>query len=95
MSKWESESIDVNGSETRFLEAGLGPVLVLIHGGGAGADSEVSWKYCIPQYAHNFRVIAVDMVGFGRSARPDPASYSEFVAVTTAFFSDDMFKVPL
>ena len=76
MSKWESKSIDVGGTDTHFLEAGSGPILVLIHGGGAGADSEGNWKHCIPQYARNFRVIAVDMIGFGHSARPDPASYS-------------------
>jgi len=70
-----SKFVDVDGVRTHYLEAGKGPVLVLVHGGGAGADAWGNWKSCIPMYADNFRVVAVDMVGFGRSDKPDPASY--------------------
>lgn len=72
----QSRTIVVEGVETHYLEEGSGETLVLIHGGGSGADAEGNWKGCIPGYAKQFRVIAVDMVGFGRSARPDPATYS-------------------
>ena len=71
-----SKYVDANGIRTHYLEAGAGVALVLIHGGGAGADSWGNWKDCIPLYAPHFRVIALDMVGFGRSDKPDPASFA-------------------
>lgn len=73
---WRSQMVSVEGVETHYLEAGEGETLVLIHGGGAGADAEGNWQGCISEYAKRFRVIAVDMPGFGRSAKPDPATYS-------------------
>lgn len=72
----QGRTIMVEGVETHYLEAGEGETLVLIHGGGSGADAEGNWSGCIPGYAKAFRVVAVDMIGFGRSAKPDPASYS-------------------
>ncbi|WP_246543973.1 alpha/beta fold hydrolase [Novosphingobium profundi] len=67
-------TIDAGGIATHYLEAGEGPVLVLVHGGGAGADSWGNWKDCIPLLAPHFRVIAPDMVGFGATAKPAPAT---------------------
>jgi pimeloyl-ACP methyl ester carboxylesterase len=72
----QSKTIVVEGVETHYLEEGAGDTLVLIHGGGSGADAQGNWAGCIPGYAKSYRVIAVDMVGFGHSAKPDPATYS-------------------
>jgi pimeloyl-ACP methyl ester carboxylesterase len=72
----QSHTITVAGVETHYLEAGDGPPLLLIHGGGSGADAWGNWRDCIPRYAERFRVIAVDMPGFGRSGRPDPETFS-------------------
>ena len=33
-----TKAVDVGGMSTRYIEAGQGPPVVLIHGGGAGAD---------------------------------------------------------
>ena len=73
--KYESRFVDGDGIKTHYIEAGSGDPLILIHGGGAGADSFSNWFRCIPAYAKNFRVIAVDLVGFGKTAKPDPAQY--------------------
>lgn len=75
MAAFDSKFIDADGIRTHYLEAGTGRPLVLVHGGGAGADSWGNWKDCIPLYAQDFHVIAVDMVGFGKSEKPDPAGY--------------------
>jgi 2-hydroxy-6-oxo-6-(2'-aminophenyl)hexa-2,4-dienoate hydrolase len=72
----QGRTVSIGGVETHYLEAGEGKPLVLIHGGGAGADAKGNWEGCIPEYAKRFRVLAVDMIGFGNSARPDPAGYS-------------------
>jgi 2-hydroxy-6-oxo-6-(2'-aminophenyl)hexa-2,4-dienoate hydrolase len=73
--KFESRYVDVNGIKTHYLEAGSGRPLILIHGGGAGADSQGNWFRCIPEYAKKFRVIAVDLVGFGKTDKPDPERF--------------------
>lgn len=63
--------IEADGVSTFFLDVGTGQPLVLIHGGGAGADSWGNWKDVIPALGEGFRVIAVDMLGFGRTGKPD------------------------
>jgi pimeloyl-ACP methyl ester carboxylesterase len=83
-SQFGSKFVTVGGIGTHYLEAGSGPALLLIHGGGAGADSWGNWKDCIPRYAPRFRVIAVDMVGFGRSDKPNPAEFDYSQAARNA-----------
>jgi 2-hydroxy-6-oxo-6-(2'-aminophenyl)hexa-2,4-dienoate hydrolase len=73
--EFASHYLDIDGVRTHYLEAGSGPTLVLIHGGGAGADAWGNWRGCIPRYARHFRVVAVDMVGFGKTDKPDPAQF--------------------
>lgn len=56
--------IDINGVETRVLEAGEPgryPIL-MIHGGGVAADT---WVKNIDVLAEHFHVVAPDMVGHG------------------------------
>ena len=74
--EFASHYLEVGGIRTHYLEAGEGPTLVLIHGGGAGADAWGNWRGCIPLYAANFHVVAVDMVGFGKTDKPDPARFT-------------------
>ncbi|MDX9717814.1 MAG: alpha/beta hydrolase [Thauera sp.] len=61
---------------TSYFEAGSGEPVVLIHGGGAGADSLGNWKICFPLFAKRMHTFAMDMVGFGQSDTPDPAVFS-------------------
>jgi 2-hydroxy-6-oxo-6-(2'-aminophenyl)hexa-2,4-dienoate hydrolase len=72
---FKKDFVTVEGVRTHFIEAGEGPILILIHGGGSGADAWGNWSGCLSAYAKNFKVIAVDMPGFGESERPDPARY--------------------
>lgn len=46
-----------------------GPAVVLIHGFGA---SSYHWRQNIPVLAQKFQVYAIDLIGFGASAKPDP-----------------------
>ena len=73
--KFSSRHVDANGIRTHYLEAGSGPPLILIHGGGAGADCQSNWFRCIPAYARQFRVLAVDLLGFGNTGKPDPSGF--------------------
>lgn len=57
----------VDGVNTQYLEAGTGPVLVLLHGHEQDADS---WRSIIPALAGTHRVIAISLPGHGET---DPA----------------------
>ncbi len=58
------------GFSIRYQQAGdKGPALVLIHGFGASSDH---WLKTIPELAQTCRVYAIDLIGFGRSAKPAP-----------------------
>ena len=71
----EDHFVNAGGINTRYIEEGQGTPLILIHGGGAGADSWGNWKGCFPLLSKNFRVLAIDMVGFGKTDRPDPDTF--------------------
>mgnify|MGYP003946249201 CR=1 FL=1 len=51
----------------RYLRAGLGPPLILLHG---LLGYSFSWRYTIPALAEQATVYAVDMLGVGFSDRP-------------------------
>lgn len=70
-----SRFTDASGVRTHYIEAGQGEPLVLIHGGGAGADAIGNWRTALAEFARHFRVVAYDMVGFGDTGKPDPASF--------------------
>src|ERR1700733_5836954 len=50
-----------------FVEAGAGPVVVLLHGSGPGATGSTNFSPNIAPLSSRFRVIAVDMPGWGES----------------------------
>jgi pimeloyl-ACP methyl ester carboxylesterase len=56
----------IGATRVHFVEAGNGPALILIHG---LAGSTFSFRYLIPELAQHFRVIALDLRGFGFSER--------------------------
>ncbi len=53
-------------------DAGSGPVVILVHG---IASSSVTFDELIPLLVPRHRVIAVDILGFGRSPAPDGCEY--------------------
>lgn len=63
-----SHFADVDGVRLHYQEKGNGQPLILIHGYTA---STIVWKEVFEPLAANFRVLAVDMKGFGFSAKPD------------------------
>ena len=63
---------DAGGVRTRAIEAGDGPVLILLHGTGGHAEAYVR---NIEAHAQHFHVYAIDMVGHGYTDMPDGAEY--------------------
>jgi pimeloyl-ACP methyl ester carboxylesterase len=66
---YRSRFVNVDGIRTHYLEAGEGPVVVLLHSGEFGGCAELSWEYLIPKLAERYRVIAPDWLGFGQTAK--------------------------
>ncbi|WP_414527973.1 alpha/beta fold hydrolase [Nodularia chucula] len=56
-----------------------GPAVVLVHGFGA---SWWHWRKNIPQLAENCRVYAIDLIGFGASAKPEPGTQMNYTLET-------------
>ena len=75
MNEYPSRYVDAGGIRTHYIEAGSGAPVVLIHGGGAGADGYGNWMRTMPALAKTNRVIAVDMLGFGKTDKPDAADF--------------------
>ena len=53
-----------------YHESGSGQPLLFIHNIAPGCSS-YEWSKVYPNFAGQFRVLALDMIGFGESARPD------------------------
>ena len=57
----------LHGHEVGYLVAGEGPLVVLVHGITSTADA---WRELIPHLAERHTVVAPDLFGHGRSAKP-------------------------
>ncbi len=79
---YESKFIDVDGFEMHYVEAGGGgPPVLLLHGIPTHA---YLWRNVIPHIAPHARTVAIDLIGFGKSAKPldidyDMPTYAKFL----------------
>jgi pimeloyl-ACP methyl ester carboxylesterase len=62
------KSIEVFSQKIVYYDVGTGPTVVLVH--GFGSQASVDWGHVIRPLAAHHRVIALDMIGFGESAKP-------------------------
>jgi pimeloyl-ACP methyl ester carboxylesterase len=67
-----THDVSARGARIRFVDAGSGPPLVLVHDYLA---SRVAWDDVLPRLATRFRVIVPDLPGFGESEKPPPSRY--------------------
>ncbi|MDB4938547.1 MAG: putative hydrolase [Labilithrix sp.] len=68
-----ARDVSARGARIRFVEAGEGPPLVLLHDGLASHEMFLATT---AHLASSFRVIAPDLPGFGASEKPDPHRYA-------------------
>lgn len=59
--------VDTPSGRLHYVEAGTGPAVLMLHGSGPGATGISNFAPNIGHLAQNFRVIAVDMPGWGKS----------------------------
>jgi len=72
-----AREVVVDGIRLHVAEAGQGPALLLLHGLSA---THANWEYTIPAFADRWRVVAPDLPGHGRSAKPDAPYTIDFYA---------------
>ena len=67
-----TRDVAVRGARIRFVEAGDGPPLLLVHD---YLSSRVAWDDALPSLSKRFQVIVPDLPGFGESEKPPPSRY--------------------
>jgi pimeloyl-ACP methyl ester carboxylesterase len=61
------KEVRIYGQKIRYVEAGSGPAVILLHGLGGNS---ANWTLNINPLAAKYRVIAPDQIGFGQSDKP-------------------------
>jgi len=67
MTESSSQQIELHGHPVTYRRVGEGPAIVLIHG---ITSSSRTWRSVMPALAEHHTVIAPDLLGHGRSAKP-------------------------
>jgi pimeloyl-ACP methyl ester carboxylesterase len=62
-----SREIELHGHPVTYHRVGAGPAVLLVHG---ITSSSKTWRAVMPALAENYDVIAPDLLGHGRSAKP-------------------------
>lgn len=83
----EEHRIEIFGLHTRYLAAGSGPPLVLLHGEG---DSAADWQWIIPMLARTHRVYAPDLFSYSETIPSDTDYSAEFFTHFIAVFLDSL-----
>ena len=85
---FHNESALIRGQRIHYYEGGSGQPILLIHGLGSRAED---WANLMPQLKRaGYHVYAIDLLGYGRSARPADAEYSiaEEAGYVESFLAD-------
>ena len=65
---FESKYIEVHGSKMHYVEEGAGDPVLFLHG---NPTSSYLWRNVIPHVSPLARCIALDLIGMGKSDKPD------------------------
>ena len=70
--------LSFRGLSVNAYEGGAGRPLLLVHGSGPGASSIGNWRIVLDALAESYRVLAIDLIGFGGSDRKPAPPYFDF-----------------
>src|SRR5215469_7571684 len=65
---FRSNFVEVHGSKIHYIDEGKGEPILLLHG---NPTSSYLWRNIIPHLTNNARCIAPDLIGMGKSDKPD------------------------
>ena len=78
----EERAVDLDGMTLRYLAAGEGSPLVLLHGAG---DNSLAWSWVLPELAGGYRVYAPTLPGIGDGAKLTDRSSTAYVSLISSF----------
>ena len=70
MSAWQDKYVDAGGIKTRYIDIGSGDIVLLLHSADAGSSGTLEYRHNIEPLSRHFRVIAPDLMGYGRTELP-------------------------
>lgn len=76
---WKHEYIVSNGIRLHYVTQGEGPLMLMLHG---FPEFWYSWRHQIPEFAKDYKVVALDLRGYNESDKPQEQSayvMSEFI----------------
>jgi len=76
---WKHDYIISNGIRLHYVTQGEGPLMLMLHG---FPEFWYSWRKLMPEFAQNYKVVALDLRGYNDSEKPaDKSAYvmSEFI----------------
>ena len=79
----EERRASVDGLSTRYLEAGTGPAVIMLHGAQAYLSADIFASVMEPLAEGGFRAIAFDQPGYGLSDNPSDYRVSYRMAFVT------------
>ena len=80
---FESRYVEVLGSRMHYIDEGEGEPILFLHG---NPTSSYLWRNIIPFVTDDYRAIAVDLIGMGKSDKPDLAyTYQDHKRYVDAF----------
>jgi len=83
---FESKYVEVLGSQMHYIDEGEGDPVLFLHG---NPTSSYLWRNVIPYVSDDTRVIAVDLIGMGKSDKPDiDYSYDDHYKYLTEFIEE-------
>lgn len=79
-----AEDLSINGVSLRYRDVGAGAAVVLLHGWGSSLSAFVQLERCLEPH---FRVLSLDLPGFGGSGKPPSAwALADYAKLVEAFF---------
>lgn len=76
-----SNFIQANGINLHYVTQGSGPLMLMLHG---FPEFWYSWRYQIPEFAQDYKVVALDLRGYNESDKPE----ERFAYVMAEFVKD-------
>lgn len=66
-SSWQHQYITTNGVKLHYVTQGEGSLMLMLHG---FPEFWYSWRHQIPEFAKNYKVVALDLRGYNDSDKP-------------------------